>query len=74
MGFPVNFTVVAQDPNVEQRVGFSAFGLPEYARVTTVQGTNPVQITTFWTPCEGQHAEARRHQRERLRTSRQMQS
>lgn len=55
VGFPVNFTVVAQDPNVEQRVGFSAFGLPEYARVTTVQGTNPVQITTFWTPCEGQH-------------------
>jgi hypothetical protein len=42
------------DPNVEQRVGFSAFGLPAYARVSTVQGTNPVQMRTYWVPCSGQ--------------------
>jgi hypothetical protein len=54
LGFEVNFTVVAQDPNLEQRVGFSAVGLPSYARVTSVKGTNPVEIKTYWVPCEGQ--------------------
>jgi len=54
LGFEVNFTIVAQDPNRLQRLGFSAVGLPAYARVTSVQGTNPVQIKTYWIPCEGQ--------------------
>jgi len=54
LGFEVNFTVVAQDPNLAQRIGFTAVGLPSYARVTTVKGTNPVQIRTYWVPCQGQ--------------------
>ena len=54
LGFEVNYTIVAQDPNRRQTVGFTAVGLPEYARVTTVKGTNPVEIKTYWIPCEGQ--------------------
>jgi hypothetical protein len=54
LGFVVNYTIVAQDPNHMQRLGFTAMGLPEYARVTTVKGTNPVEIKTYWIPCAGQ--------------------
>jgi len=37
LGFEVNFTIVAQDRNRRQKLGFSADGLPAYARVTSVR-------------------------------------
>ncbi|KAJ1478332.1 hypothetical protein T484DRAFT_1817954 [Baffinella frigidus] len=58
VGFEVNYTLSAQDPTPTDAVGFSVQGLPEYARMTTVRGKNPVQMTTYWVPCsvqDGRH-------------------
>lgn len=54
LGFAVNYTLVASDPNSIDNIGFGAIAVPEYARLSAVKGLNPSSMQVLWIPCASQ--------------------